>query len=252
MAQVTGRQAGRAGASVASRVEPLMPRLTSELVELSRIPSISEPTFPPEPVYDAFQVVSRLLREAGVQNVGQLHLPNTFPIATGEIPAPDGAPTVLLYGHYDVVPPGDESKWVSPPFEPTERDGALYGRGTSDSKANVLAHIGALRAFGGRPPVGIKVVIEGQEEVGSAFNTYPPLIPGGSSATQWSSPTWAASDPACRRSPWRCAAWAWSRWRRPPPPARSTADSTAARRPTRSSCCCRRCRRCTTHVATLP
>ena len=65
----------------------------------------------------------------------------------------------------------------SPPFEPTERHGAIYGRGSSDSKANVMAHVGALRAYSGKPPVGIKVVIEGQEEVGSAFNTYPPLDP---------------------------------------------------------------------------
>ena len=73
---------------------------------------------------------------------------------------------MLLYSHYDVVPAGDESLWTSPPFEPTERDGALFGRGASDSKANVIAHIGALRAWDGRPPVGIKLVIEGQEEVG--------------------------------------------------------------------------------------
>lgn len=163
--------------SMAGIVAPLMPQLTSELVELARIPSISEPTFPPEPVHEAHRLVARLLADAGLQNVGQLDLPNTYPIVTGEIPAPDGAPTVLLYSHYDVVPAGDESKWISPPFEPTERDGALFGRGTSDSKANVMAHVGALRAFGGQPPVGIKVVIEGQEEVGSAFNTYPPVDP---------------------------------------------------------------------------
>ena len=82
-----------------------------------------------------------------------------------------------MYSHYDVVSPGDESKWTSPPFEPEERHGALFGCGASDSKANVMAHVGALRAWGGKPPVGIKVVIEGQEEVGSAFNTYPPLEP---------------------------------------------------------------------------
>jgi cysteinylglycine-S-conjugate dipeptidase len=99
-------------------------------------------------------------------------------VITGEIPAPDGAPTVLLYGHYDVVPVGDESKWESPPFEATERDGAIYGRGAADSKSNVLVHVGALRAFGGKPPVGVKIVIEGQEEVGSAFSTFPPTQPG--------------------------------------------------------------------------
>ena len=95
-----------------------------------------------------------------------LELPDTAPVFLAEIPAPAGAPTVLLYSHYDVVPIGDESKWESPPFEATERDGAIYGRGTADTKSNILMHVGALRAWDGRPPVGIKVVIEGQEEVG--------------------------------------------------------------------------------------
>jgi acetylornithine deacetylase/succinyl-diaminopimelate desuccinylase-like protein len=163
--------------SMAKVVDGLMPQLTSDLKRLVRIPSISDASFPPEPVHDAHELVSDLLRSAGLSKVETLDLPNTHPIVIGELPAPPGAPTVLLYGHYDVVPPGDESKWHSPPFEPTERDGALYGRGASDSKANVMAHVGALRAFNGKPPVGIKVVIEGQEEVGSALNTYPPQQP---------------------------------------------------------------------------
>jgi acetylornithine deacetylase/succinyl-diaminopimelate desuccinylase-like protein len=74
---------------------------------------------------------------------------------------------VLLYGHYDVVPAGDEELWTSPPFEATERDGAIYGRGAADSKSNILVHVGALRAWDGKPPVGVKILIEGQEEVGS-------------------------------------------------------------------------------------
>jgi acetylornithine deacetylase/succinyl-diaminopimelate desuccinylase-like protein len=112
-----------------------------------------------------------------VQELGALELPNTAPVLTGEIPGPDGAPTVLLYSHYDVVPVGDESKWESPPFEATERDGAIYGRGSADSKSNILKHVGALRAWEGKPPVGIKIVIEGQEETGSAFSTFPPTRP---------------------------------------------------------------------------
>jgi acetylornithine deacetylase/succinyl-diaminopimelate desuccinylase-like protein len=82
-----------------------------------------------------------------------------------------------MYTHYDVVPAGDEALWSTPPFEPTLRDGALYGRGTADSKANVVGIIGALAAFDGRPPVGVTVVIEGQEEVGSPFDHYPPTAP---------------------------------------------------------------------------
>ena len=163
--------------SVAATVDSLMPQLTSELIELVRIPSISEPGFPAEPIHAAHKAIAGMLEKAGVANVGVLDLPHTYPIITGETPAPPGAPTVLLYGHYDVVAPGDESKWTSPPFEPTQRDGALYGRGSSDSKANVMAHVGALRALGGKPPVGITLVIEGQEEVGSALNTYPPVDP---------------------------------------------------------------------------
>jgi cysteinylglycine-S-conjugate dipeptidase len=99
-------------------------------------------------------------------------------VITGEIPAPEGAPTVLLYSHYDVVAAGDESLWSSPPFVATERDGAIFGRGAADSKSNVIAHVGALRAWDGTPPVGIKIVIEGQEEVGGGGLTgYPPAHP---------------------------------------------------------------------------
>jgi acetylornithine deacetylase/succinyl-diaminopimelate desuccinylase-like protein len=164
-------------ASLASAVDALMPQLTADLIKLTRIPSISESSFPPQPVREACKLVMQLLRDAGLQNVKTLDLPETYPIVIGEIPAPSGAPTVLLYGHYDVVPPGDESKWTSPPFEPTTRDGAIFGRGASDSKANVMAHVGALRAWGGKPPVGIKVIVEGMEEVGSALNQYPLVAP---------------------------------------------------------------------------
>ena len=121
---------------------------------------------------EARDAIVEHLRDLGVQ-LDTLELPDTAPVILGEIPGPEGAPTVLLYGHYDVVPVGEESKWESPPFEATERDGAVYGRGSADSKSNILTHVGALRAWEGKPPVGIKIVIEGQEETGSAFTTYP-------------------------------------------------------------------------------
>ena len=131
-----------------------------------RIPSVSVPGRIDEPLLEAFELTSRLFADAGVE-VGRLDLPDTAPVVIGEIPAPPGAPTVLLYSHYDVVPAGDEAQWDSPPFEPTERDGAIFGRGAADTKSNILMHVGALRAWDGRPPVGIKLCIEGYEEIGS-------------------------------------------------------------------------------------
>src|SRR5262245_46497193 len=149
-----------------------MPQLKSDLARLVAIPSVSAPNYPPEThavLADAYAAVAELFRDAGVRILEPLVLPGTAPVVMGEIPGPDGAPTVLLYSHYDVVPVGDESKWESPPFEASERDGAIYGRGTADTKSNILMHIGALRAWGGEPPVGIRIVIEGMEEVGSPF-----------------------------------------------------------------------------------
>jgi acetylornithine deacetylase/succinyl-diaminopimelate desuccinylase-like protein len=166
---------------LADRVAQQMPQLTADLSRLVAIPSVSAVGYPPETHADllaARDLVAELLESAGVQNVGSVDLPNTAPLVTGEIPAPPGAPTVLLYSHYDIVPPGDEEKWESPPFELTERDGALFGRGSADTKSNIVAHVGALRAWDGRPPVGIKIVIEGQEEVGGgALTEYPATNP---------------------------------------------------------------------------
>ncbi|MGA4842623.1 M20/M25/M40 family metallo-hydrolase [Streptomyces sp. G45] len=163
---------------LATTVDGLMDGLRADLERLAAIPSIAFPGFPSGPVEEAHDLVAALLRDAGVPTVERLDLPDTAPAVYGEIPppAPD-APTVLLYGHYDVQPPGDETLWRSPPFEPTPVEGGLRARGIADDKSNVIAHLGMLRAYGGRPPVGVKIVIEGQEEYGSAFDTYPPTDP---------------------------------------------------------------------------
>jgi acetylornithine deacetylase/succinyl-diaminopimelate desuccinylase-like protein len=157
-----------------------MPQLKSDLARLIAIPSISEPNYPEAthgPLLEAYEAVVELLGDAGATILDPLKLPGTAPVVLAEVPAPPGAPTVLLYSHYDVVPVGDESKWESPPFEASERDGAIYGRGSADTKSNILMHVGALRAWEGKPPVGLKIVIEGMEEVGSAFSTFPPSHP---------------------------------------------------------------------------
>jgi acetylornithine deacetylase/succinyl-diaminopimelate desuccinylase-like protein len=149
-----------------SAVSTLMPQLKSELARLVAIPSISAPNYPAAthpPLLEAYEAVVELFRDAGVRILDPLLLPGTAPVVMGEIPAPPGAPTVLLYSHYDVVPVGEESKWESPPFEASERDGAIYGRGAADTKSNILMHVGALRAWDGTPPVGIKLVIEAME-----------------------------------------------------------------------------------------
>ena len=158
-------------------VTSLMPRLREDLAQLVAIPSVSAPDYPPETrpaLLEAHEVILDLLEDAGVEELDSHRLPKTAPFITGEIPPPPGAPTVLLYGHYDVVPAGDEALWESPPFEAIERDGAIYGRGAADSKSNILVHVGALRAWGGKPPVGVKLLLEGQEEVGSPLEEgYP-------------------------------------------------------------------------------
>ncbi|MGW6136709.1 M20/M25/M40 family metallo-hydrolase [Streptomyces sp. NPDC055140] len=161
-----------------AEVDGLMDGLRADLERLAAIPSIAFPGFPAEPVREAHDLLVGLLEDAGVERVERIDLPDTAPVIFGEIqpPTPD-APTVLLYSHYDVQPAGDEKLWKSPPFEPTPVEGGLRARGIADDKSNVIAHLGMLRAFKGRPPVGVKIVFEGQEEYGSPFDDYPPTDP---------------------------------------------------------------------------
>ena len=163
------------------RVRGLMPEITRELETLVAIPSVSVAGYPESThagLAAAQSEVTRVFAESGIEHFDTIVLPGTAPVVFGEIPAPPGAPTVLLYGHYDVVGAGDESLWETSPFVPTAKDGAIHGRGTADTKGNIVACAGALRAWGGRPPVGIKVVVEGLEEVGGgAFTTYPQTDP---------------------------------------------------------------------------
>jgi len=149
-------------------IDNLFPSLQSTLEDLVRIPSISAPDFDAAEVRRSAGAVADLLSEAGFETVRLLEVEGAHPAVFAEIPAPEGAPTVLLYAHHDVQPVGDPAAWDRDPFEPIEENGRLLGRGSSDDKAGIVVHLGAVKAHGGRPPVGVKVIIEGEEEIGSA------------------------------------------------------------------------------------
>lgn len=148
------------------RVRDILPSVRADLEDLVRIESVwADPARRPE-LHRSAQLTADLLSQAGFPEV-RIVAAGGAPAVIAHYPAPEGAPTVLLYAHHDVQPEGDAGQWASPPFEPTERDGRLYGRGTADDKAGIATHLAAFRAHGGRPPVGVTVFVEGEEESGS-------------------------------------------------------------------------------------
>ena len=148
-------------------VEEQFPAIRSMLEDLVRIPSVSASDFDATEVRRSAEAVAEILAGEGLQNVRLLEAADAHPAVFGELPGPEGSPTVLLYAHHDVQPPGPDSQWTGAPFEPVERGGRLFGRGSCDDKAGVALHVGALRALGGNPPAGVKVFVEGEEEIGS-------------------------------------------------------------------------------------
>ncbi|MCA1272883.1 dipeptidase [Streptomyces rubiginosohelvolus] len=151
-------------------VASLMPRAREELAELVAFQSVADPAvFPRSECEGAANWVADALRAEGFTDVALLDTPDGTQSVYGYLPGPAGAPTVLLYAHYDVQPPLDESAWISPPFELTERDGRWYGRGTADCKGGFIMHLLALRALkaDGGVPVSVKVIAEGSEEQGT-------------------------------------------------------------------------------------
>src|SRR3954470_18138606 len=147
-------------------IEREMPGVRADLERLIRIPGIAFGGFDHAHVERSAEAVAELLHGCGLET--SIVRAGGQPAVIGHRPAPPGAPTVLLYAHHDVQPVGDQALWRSEPFEPTERDGRLYGRGAADDKAGVMAHIAALRAYGDELPVGVVVFVEGEEEYGSA------------------------------------------------------------------------------------
>jgi cysteinylglycine-S-conjugate dipeptidase len=153
-------------AQVRAAIAAQMPGVRADLENLVRIPGIAFDGFDHSQVERSAEAVASLLRGAGLTDV-QIVRAGGQPAVIGRRPAPAGAPTVLLYAHHDVQPVGDAAAWLTEPFEPTERNGRLFGRGAADDKAGIMAHIAALRAFGDDLPVGVVLFVEGEEEYGS-------------------------------------------------------------------------------------
>ncbi len=142
----------------------------NNLKNLVRIPSISFPGYDRAPVRQSAEAVAGLLRKSGLKDVRILETGVGHPSVFGQWTGTAGKPTVLLYAHHDVQPAGREDLWTTPPFEPAERNSRLYGRGASDDKAGVVMYAAAVMSWletAGTLPVNVKLLIEGEEEVGS-------------------------------------------------------------------------------------
>ncbi len=154
---------------VRSRVSAELPRIRKELEDLVRIESVSADPARASEVQRSAEAVAELFRAEGFEDtrIVSAREDGRAPAVIARKPPPDGKPTVLLYAHHDVQPENDHAEWDSPPFEPTERDGRLFGRGAADDKAGIMAHLAAVRALGDDLEVGVTMFVEGEEEVGS-------------------------------------------------------------------------------------
>ena len=153
--------------TLAETVQAQQASVLADLARLVAIPSVSADPARAGEVRRSAEAVAQLLTELGCPDVVLREVEGGQPAVIGRFPAPPGRPTVCLYAHHDVQPEGDPALWTSPAFAATERGDRLFGRGTADDKGGLAVHLAALRAFDGRPPVGVTVFVEGEEEIGS-------------------------------------------------------------------------------------
>lgn len=171
--------------ALVAAVDAALPGVRRDLERLVRIPSIWADPSHADDTRRSAEAVAELARDAGASDVTIIEAPGGAPAVVAHWPAPAlmlgpasdpsaRQPTILLYAHHDVQPTGGDAEWTTPPFEPTERNGRLYGRGAADDKAGVMTHLAVLRAYDGHPPIGVTLFIEGEEESGSP--TLPALL----------------------------------------------------------------------------
>jgi len=147
-----------------------MPETLNILKNLVRIPGVSAEGADLPALVDSAQAIADVLTDAGLENVAILPHPGAPPYVVADWCHQPGSPTLLIYGHHDVQPAPNPANWDSPPWQPSERNGRLYGRGVADDKAGVMSHVAAIRAWlstTGSLPVNVKLIIEGEEEIGS-------------------------------------------------------------------------------------
>jgi acetylornithine deacetylase/succinyl-diaminopimelate desuccinylase-like protein len=147
-------------------VHAQQPQVRADLADLVAIESVSADPHRTAQVQRSAEAVAALLTQASCPDV-RIVSADGRPAVIGRYPAPSGRPTVCLYAHHDVQPEGNPATWATPPFAATEQGDRLHGRGTADDKGGFAVHLAALRAFDGKPPVGVTVFVEGEEEIGS-------------------------------------------------------------------------------------
>lgn len=181
--QIAARPSGPAGTQALREIiDAGFEQTVENLKGLVAVPGIAWPSFDPAELDRSAEAVVELVRAAGIDDVSVLRCPKDDgspggPAVVARRPAAPGKPTILLYAHHDVQPPGERALWESEPFVAEERDGRLYGRGAADDKAGILAHLSAYsavaRLLGDGLGLGVTLFFEGEEEAGSpTFRTF--------------------------------------------------------------------------------